>query len=439
MSGAIAAFRPSLLRRVHQLLSALLLLPLCAVLVLPARSDAQELVPPEKIDHVVKLFDSHGTHGSLKCQVRPWGPVLDFNLQYEAGFLLAPELGSLTPGQKLAVFLRVTPEQRPPVILFLAFEVPSSPPASRDASQNRLPFTVPGDFSLGEGRYVVELLLVDAKDRTFYDRWKLDTGKHNSEGLPSPAKPLTVTPSPVEFWDGKLDPHGVRLTMFLDATDTSPNAAQLRPWNAAYQLKVLATLLNQVPPRSVKLVAFNLDEQKEVFRRQNFSAPDFSELASTLKNLQLASVPYQALQHSGWQKFLIAFANEENHAAEPPDAVIFIGASTHFLDKPFQQKITMDHALPFFYFEYYGFLPSLYLEYREYSPRPSLNPYGNLSTTSTYAVRSPGHFPDAIDFLTQALHGTVFHIYVPKDLGPAIQKMRSQLTSSAHTSASPPN
>jgi hypothetical protein len=54
-------------------------------------------------------------------------------------------------------------------------------------------------------------------------------------------------------------------------------------------------------------------------------------------------------------------------------------------------------------------------------------------------MRAPGHFPDAIDFLTQALHGTVFHIYAPKDLGPAIQKMRGQLVSSAHNEASPQN
>jgi hypothetical protein len=206
--------------------------------------------------------------------------------------------------------------------------------------------------------------------------------------------------------------------------------AQLRPWNAAYQLKVLSTLLTQVPCRSVKLVAFNLDQQKEVFRRENFSAPDFTELASALKNLQLASLPYQALQHSGWQRFLIGLASAENNSEDPPDVVVFIGASTHFLEKPYQQKFNAGHTLPFFYFEYYGFLPSLYLEYREYRPRASTNPYGNLPNTSTYSVRSPGHFPDAIDFLTQALHGTVFHIYAPKDLGPAIQKMRSQLAAS---------
>jgi hypothetical protein len=66
------------------------------------------------------------------------------------------------------------------------------------------------------------------------------------------------------------------------------------------------------------------------------------ELAGTLKNLQLSSVPYQALQHSGWQKFLIGFASEETNAAEPADAVVFIGASTHFLEKPYHQRISTE-------------------------------------------------------------------------------------------------
>jgi hypothetical protein len=438
VSGAGQNFWPSHSRRLKPFLRLSQFLVLCVVAV-GRLSEAQELVRPEQIAHVNGLFEARGSRGSLKCQIRPWGPVLDFNLQYETGFVLAPDLAHLAAGQKLAVFLRVTPEQRPPVLLFLAFEVPASAAANQSGSESRIPFTVTGDFSVGEGRYEVEVLLVDAKDRTFYDHWKLDTGKYNGGAVPSPLKPLTVAPSPAESWDGRLDPHGLRVTMLLDATDTSPNAAQLRPWNAAYMLKVLATVLGQVPCRSVKLVAFNLDERKEVFRRENFSSSDFVELARTLKNLQLASIPYQALRRSGWQKFLVGFASDENNAAERPDAVVFIGASTHFLEKPFQQKISTERALPFFYFEYYGFLPSLYLEYREYSPRPSTNPYGNLPTTSTYAVRSPGHFPDAIDFLTQGLHGTVFHIYAPKDLGPAIQKMRSQLGASTRDSPSPEN
>jgi hypothetical protein len=173
----------------------------------PRLSEAQEFVRPDQIEHVNRLFDARGARGALKGQARPGGPVLDFNLQYETAFVLSPDLGHLTPGQKLAVFLRVTPEERAPVLLFLAFEVPASPTASKDMPQDRLPFTVRGDFSVGEGRYGVELLLVDAKDRTFYEHWKLDTGKHNSDMIALPLKPLTVVPSPEEFWDGKLDPN----------------------------------------------------------------------------------------------------------------------------------------------------------------------------------------------------------------------------------------
>jgi len=50
---------------------------------------------------------------------------------------------------------------------------------------------------------------------------------------------------------------------------------------------------------------------------------------------------------------------------------------------------------------------------------------------------TPEHFPDAIDF-RDGLHGTVFHIYAPKDLPPSTQKkMRHPLVSSVHHAAPP--
>ena len=135
------------------------------------------------------------------------------------------------------------------MILSESFNLPPTSP--RIPAGESFNFTFSGDFAVGEGHYEVEFLLIDQKDRRFYRRWKLKT---SGPADASPLKPLTVAASVPDNWDGKLDANGVRLTVLLDATETSPKAAGLHRGTSAYLLKVLATILRQVPCRSVKLV-----------------------------------------------------------------------------------------------------------------------------------------------------------------------------------------
>jgi hypothetical protein len=66
---------------------------------------------------------------------------------------------------------------------------------------------------------------------------------------------------------------------------------------------------------------------------------------------------------------------------------------------------SLEAATPYFvYFEYFGF-------------------------------RTP--FPDAIDYLTRDLHGTVFRINSVRDFGTAIEKLQAQLATSRWTQNSP--
>jgi hypothetical protein len=361
---------------------------------LPAK--AQVAVAPEEISSANQIIDSRMKQNSLKCDVRPWGPSLDFSFRYQAGFVISANLKQLTPGEKPISYLRVTPEGGSPVLLRRIFDISA---ILRDANGRldakdlaKSQITMSAAFNVGQGSYTVELLLLD-QGRSCYKRWNLKTDRYSNEAVPLALKPQTVAPPVTESWDGRLDANGVRLSVLLDAAPMNPSAAKLRAWDRAFLLQALASLLRQVPCQAVQVIAFNLDQQREVFRQDRFDAAGFAQLATVLEKLEPASVPYQALQRGSWRKFLQRLAQDQISARNPPDVVVFLGPMTHF-----DQKVPMDYPerapSRFFYFEFYQL--------------------GAL-------------FPDAIDHLTKALHGTVFPINTANDLASAIQKMLVQV------------
>jgi hypothetical protein len=400
-----------------------------------SRADGQDLVAANQMEYVKQLFENKRDQNSLKCHVHPWGPVFGFNLEYRAGFLLSPESAQVALGEKLVGYLRVTPEQRAPVLLAVSYNLPATPPQVADGQP--FTFTLTGDFAVGEGRYEVELLLLDSKKREFYARWKLRTSGH---AVDSTLKSFTVAAVLPDGWDGKLDPNGVRLTLLLDATESSPKAARLRPFTRDYLMKVLGTILREVRCRSVKVVAFNLDEQNEIFREDNFDSGGYAELGIALRKLQSSTVSYRFLEPSAWQKFLVGLTEKQIAAADRPDAVVFIGTPTHFVQKPpAPQPAPSGRRVSIFYFEYFAVLP-VFIDGNSYPAEfPTGGAIRDVPDGGYYAPSAVSSTPDAIAHLTQELHGTVFRIASPKDVGPAIQKMRAEIAGSKNGSVVPAN
>jgi hypothetical protein len=193
--------------------------------------------------------------------------------------------------------------------------------------------------------------------------------------------PGSVAPLAPDSWDGKLDANGVRLSVLLDAAPIHQYAAQLYAWDRSLLLQALASLLKQLPCQSVQIVAFNLEQEREVFRQEECDAEGFAKLATALKHLELASVPYQTLLRGNASKFLLRLAQEQTSAKDPSDVVVFIGPLSAVDQNPLMQL--REPAAPrFFYFEFRG-----------------------VGT----------HFPDSIEHLTKDLHGSVFGISSAND------------------------
>jgi len=366
---------------------------------------AQLPVAPADTTALNQAFDSHSHDHSFPCQVLPWGPSLDLDFRYLAGFLVTTSAAQFHPGEQVATYLRVTPEQASPVFLRTSFDVPSylgDTGRSLDPGKLRqAQLTMSGAFNLGQGRYSVEFLLI-RNGLACYKKWQLQTGKYTGKAITLAIAPYHVEPLALPSWDGARDDHGLRLTILLDAAPMSPYSSRLYAWDRALLLDALASLLQHLPSRSVQLVVFNLPQQREILRQRDFDSQGFVQLSTALRHIELASVSVQALRPHSAPKFLMQLLDDPVTPSDAADADIFLGPLTRVSDDiPLRQ----DSSAHVFYLAF-------------------------------YRIGAPP-FPDTIEHLTKALHGSVFHVNSANDLASAIAKIQTHLAPLSQPSSAP--
>ena len=274
-------------------------LALCLVLAAPAR--AQVPVTPEFASKVSENFNTLPKQGALKCRIVPRRPVLDFTFQFAAGYSVECPLAGFEGKEiNLIAYLRITPRGGTPVLFAEAYRSPALPPetlARKDWKQ--LVLEASGGFTVGEGQYLVEVLVAEKGGRFCRKQWTMHAARRRGEtAVPLAMKPGTVSQMSLALWDDKLAErgNGLRVTILLDAAPMNWNGPKLRAWDRWFLLSTLVSLLQQVPCASVRVVAFNLEQQKEVFRQDGFDGAAFAGLSTALQGLELGIISAHALQ-----------------------------------------------------------------------------------------------------------------------------------------------
>ncbi len=367
--------------------------------------NAQYPLRPALADEVNHVFNGSEKADPLNCEIKPINPFLDFSFRFEVGYIVEcpiSQFGGKT--SNLFSYLRVTPAGRAPVILADALKVPEIPPEMRDRVnlrrvQYELEFS--GVFAVGAGEYPVDLLIVDDHKRVARKSWRAKAKFHGKEEKISPALPANSAASIVlPPWTGRKEgaANKLRLTVLLDAAPLNPSSQKLRAWDRAFLLGALSSLMREVSCASVKLVAFNLDQQREVFRQEHFDHRGFRELAQSLQTLELGTVSYRTLaRQSGGTQLLTNLLAGELSVEPASDAIVFLGANLHIRENSFRDSPALRT------------LANRRVFYLEYFPVPG------------------SEFPDSIQYLTSASSGTVLRLHSPGDLADSIRKMQKHL------------
>jgi hypothetical protein len=215
---------------------------------------AQSVTPPEKLPKAVRDFGPGTARGELPCAVEVLQPELNFASRFQAGYVVRAPMNAYSGGgHHWSVVFSVTPREGSgqPVLFSDSIDLPDG--ASADATEE-----VHGLFLLGEGHYHVKWSMLDDLGRVFRKEWDLEakaTGKERIT-LPSGTAGDLAWRSAAE---APASAYAQRVTLLVNVSRTVGY-----PWTTL--LAVLDPLVERLSAASVRLVVFDLPQQRELFR-----------------------------------------------------------------------------------------------------------------------------------------------------------------------------
>jgi hypothetical protein len=363
--------------------------------------------PPSLIGADLAVFELQEPRNDLPCEVEPQKPVLGFDLRFHAGYDITIPLRELSGGENyLSILFRVIHEHKKdqPVYFSQKFRVPLiDENAGGDAYLH-------GSFDLGVGKYRVEWLMRDRTERVCSAFWDTEAE------LPEKDKPLALdlqpgqiattvqeqfleeTPPPRTPGDSPLS-----VKILVNFAPQNPTSAILQPSDTNALIALLRTIQRDQRISRFSLVAFNMQEQKVLYRQHAMDRIDFPAIGDSLKGLQLGRVHFARLsQKNSETEFLAGLIKSELSADEtPPDAVVFAGPKVMLNSNVPVETLRGVTELGFPVF------------YMNYNLNPRINPWR-----------------DAISNAVRFFKGQEFTITRPRDLWFAVSDMVGMIVKS---------
>lgn len=337
------------------------------------------------------ILEAGETRKDIPCTVTPSKPFLGFDLKFHAGYDVAVPLKELAGSENhLTMVFRVYPESKPEEAAYFSqhWSVPSIDEDAGGSAQ------LVGSFDVGEGKYHVDWLMRDRAERVCSFSWDSEAvlpPKDKEIALdiaagavrPADSEPFKQEP-PVER---KTENLSVKVMINFAPQDSL--SATLQPIDTNALLSILRNIARDPHIGKFSIVAFNMQEQRVIYRQDAAGQIDFPALGQSLRSLNLGTVDVKRLsQKHGDTEFLANFLTQEIvEPKEQPDAVIIAGP-----------KVSTDSSMPQDAFRQAGDL-KFPVFYMNYNLNPTANPWR-----------------DAIGSAVKTLKGAEFTISRPRDL-----------------------
>ena len=339
----------------------------------------------------------------LPCTVSPVKPVLGFDLRFHAGYEVSVPLRELAGAENLLTMIfRVVPESNrdEPFFFVQRVRVPSIPEDAKGEAY------LQGSFDLGEGRYHVDWLMRDRSERVCSFYWDAEAAlpprdKQISVALPpdsiqaSETEPFKEDP-PVARTQGELP---LNVKVLINFAPQNSRSATLQPLDTTALVSILRSISREPRIGKFSIVAFNLQEQRILYRQDRADRIDFPALGEALHSLNLGTIDLKKLiQKNGETEFLTNLIQREIGGQEQPDALIFAGPKVML-----EENVPVDSLKDVGEVEYPVF-------YMNYNLEPQTNPW-----------------KDAIGRTVKFFKGYEFTISRPRDLWVAMTEIVSRI------------
>lgn len=371
----------------------------CAAL-LPGNLASQELMSPAMPGGEVRLIgadsamlESTEDRKDLPCTVTPVKPVLGFDMKFHAGYDVQVPLRELAGSEnQLTMVFRVVPDAHAdaPVYFKQHYSVPAIDDNAGGAAY------LQGAFEVGEGKYHIDWLMRDRQERVCSYHWDSEAS------IPQKDRPMTVDiaagavqPADAELFKAegpveraKAGPP-LKVKVMVNFAPQDANSSTMQSFDEVALISILRSISRDPRVGSFSLVAYNMQEQRVIYRQDGVSQIDFPALGQALTSLNLGTVDLKHLtEKHGDSEFLSKLLTTEvTDDKQAPDAVIFAGPKIMLDDglSPETLKQLSDVKFPVFYMNY------------------NLNPQANP-------------WRDAIGSVVKAVKGAEFTIARPRDL-----------------------
>ena len=371
----------------------------CLILAAGGILRSQEMMPVSGPGGADRLFNTDAAvleaddaRKDLPCTVTPAKPSLGFDLRFHAGYEVSVPMQELAgDGNQLTMVFRVMPTGHPDTAVYFSQHV--SVPAI-DADEKG-PAFLQGAFDVGEGQYHVDWLMRDRAERICSFHWDADAT------LPTKDKQMALdigsaSIQAAETEPFKLEPpverkasEPLNVKVMVNFAPQDAQSATLQPLDINALISILRNVARDPRIGRFSIVAYNLQEQRIIYRQEDATQIDFPALGQALGLLNLGTVDLKRLsQKHGDSEFLSNLITQEiGGAKNSPDAVIFAGP-----------KISLEDVIPPETLKQLGEVkfPVFYMNY-------NLNPQANP-------------WRDAIGNTVKYLKGMEFTISRPRDL-----------------------
>jgi len=352
------------------------------------------------------VLEAQDIRKELSCTVTPVKPVLGFDLRYHAGYTVTIPLKELAgPENVLNILFRVTrlDGTGEPSYFIQHFKVPMiDEEASGDAQ-------LEGSVDLGEGKYHVDWMMRDHTESVCSFYWDMeaalpvkdrDMRLEEAAGSVEAAHEEQFTEEPPVA--RVLAPSPLKIKLLVNFAPQNYNASALRPQDTVALVSILRRIARQPEFGKFSLVAFNIQEQKVLYRQQSEDSIDFPALGEALHSIKLGIVDTRRLQQKhGDTDFLTELIQNEMKDADHPDALVFAGP-----------KVMLDASVP----------------------EDSLKPLSAIDYPVFYVnyALNPQAIPwrDSIGRAIRVFRGTEFTISRPRDLWFSMSEMVSRIVRS---------
>jgi hypothetical protein len=304
------------------------------------------------------VLETEDTKKDLPCTVTQVKPQLGFDLRFHAGYDITLPLREIAGnGDQLTIVFKVTPDASPdaPAYFSQRYNVPD---IEIDAKGDAY---LGGGFDVGEGAYHLSWMMRDRMERVCSSNWSFTAElASRDQNIKLAIGGNSVEPSDREFFKAeppvtRLNPdEPLKVKVLINFAPQQSSAAAMQPIDTSALVSILRNI--QREPRICKfsVVAFNMNDQRVFYRKDNADSINFPELGKAFSSLKLGMVDYRKLSDKYSENDFLTKLIQDELGHNSADAVIFAGPKV-MLDGPAPAETIKDIAsvsVPVFYMNY---------------------------------------------------------------------------------------